>query len=142
MIRRPPRSTQSRSSAASDVYKRQNLGRIYRRKIEKISEFYVDNEQPAVFIMPMMVMEMFQRRTFLFLSYHPLCQRGISNKDKEVLSNSYFPMIDDRGWGANDAFFYVALHTLFLSAFPPDNYSCTWLWSNWFSTISYKFFLC
>ena len=25
MIRRPPRSTQSRSSAASDVYKRQNL---------------------------------------------------------------------------------------------------------------------
>src|SRR5450756_1620177 len=26
MIRRPPRSTQSRSSAASDVYKRQNLG--------------------------------------------------------------------------------------------------------------------
>src|SRR5680860_228288 len=27
MIRRPPRSTQSRSSAASDVYKRQALGR-------------------------------------------------------------------------------------------------------------------
>ena len=26
MIRRPPRSTQSRSSAASDVYKRQKLG--------------------------------------------------------------------------------------------------------------------
>ena len=26
MIRRPPRSTQSRSSAASDVYKRQGLG--------------------------------------------------------------------------------------------------------------------
>src|SRR5450756_2255993 len=26
MIRRPPRSTQSRSSAASDVYKRQELG--------------------------------------------------------------------------------------------------------------------
>src|SRR5680860_642344 len=26
MIRRPPRSTQSRSSAASDVYKRQDLG--------------------------------------------------------------------------------------------------------------------
>src|SRR5450756_2954902 len=32
MIRRPPRSTQSRSSAASDVYKRQpDAGRIYRR---------------------------------------------------------------------------------------------------------------
>src|SRR5450756_282320 len=28
MIRRPPRSTQSRSSAASDVYKRQGLGRV------------------------------------------------------------------------------------------------------------------
>ena len=27
MKRRPPRSTQSRSSAASDVYKRQGLGR-------------------------------------------------------------------------------------------------------------------
>ena len=29
MIRRPPRSTQSRSSAASDVYKRQFLNRQY-----------------------------------------------------------------------------------------------------------------
>src|SRR5450756_2876851 len=28
MIRRPPRSTQSRSSAASDVYKRQDLARV------------------------------------------------------------------------------------------------------------------
>src|SRR5450756_1913029 len=31
MIRRPPRSTQSRSSAASDVYKRQLLQRIHER---------------------------------------------------------------------------------------------------------------
>eukprot|EP00657_Telonema_sp_P-1_P004719 TRINITY_DN21162_c0_g1_i1.p1 TRINITY_DN21162_c0_g1~~TRINITY_DN21162_c0_g1_i1.p1 ORF type:complete len:101 (-),score=41.81 TRINITY_DN21162_c0_g1_i1:6-308(-) len=30
MIRRPPRSTQSRSSAASDVYKRQSVGRCRR----------------------------------------------------------------------------------------------------------------
>src|SRR5450756_2693349 len=29
MIRRPPRSTQSRSSAASDVYKRQDLARNF-----------------------------------------------------------------------------------------------------------------
>ena len=29
MIRRPPRSTQSRSSAASDVYKRQNIDSRY-----------------------------------------------------------------------------------------------------------------
>ena len=28
MIRRPPRSTQSRSSAASDVYKRQDISRV------------------------------------------------------------------------------------------------------------------
>src|SRR5450756_3003377 len=28
MIRRPPRSTQSRSSAASDVYKRQEMARV------------------------------------------------------------------------------------------------------------------
>src|SRR5665809_156254 len=28
MIRRPPRSTQSRSSAASDVYKRQHVDRV------------------------------------------------------------------------------------------------------------------
>src|SRR5680860_1903685 len=31
MIRRPPRSTQSRSSAASDVYKRQVLFRLHSR---------------------------------------------------------------------------------------------------------------
>ena len=36
MIRRPPRSTQSRSSAASDVYKRQleNRVRVYSRSLE------------------------------------------------------------------------------------------------------------
>ena len=37
MIRRPPRSTQSRSSAASDVYKRQveysDLGSLFIRKV-------------------------------------------------------------------------------------------------------------
>src|SRR5450756_3198810 len=33
MIRRPPRSTQSRSSAASDVYKRQVLGRASRHEV-------------------------------------------------------------------------------------------------------------
>ena len=32
MIRRPPRSTQSRSSAASDVYKRQVIGSCYRAR--------------------------------------------------------------------------------------------------------------
>src|SRR5450756_2684570 len=33
MIRRPPRSTQSRSSAASDVYKRQGNGPPRRRRV-------------------------------------------------------------------------------------------------------------
>ena len=33
MIRRPPRSTQSRSSAASDVYKRQRLKRLCRASL-------------------------------------------------------------------------------------------------------------
>src|SRR5450756_583534 len=35
MIRRPPRSTQSRSSAASDVYKRQLLGPSESRNVRK-----------------------------------------------------------------------------------------------------------
>ena len=33
MIRRPPRSTQSRSSAASDVYKRQILGTLLLKEV-------------------------------------------------------------------------------------------------------------
>ena len=33
MIRRPPRSTQSRSSAASDVYKRQEIIKAVRKEI-------------------------------------------------------------------------------------------------------------
>ena len=37
MIRRPPRSTLDRSSAASDVYKRQELGKV------EITRF-IDNE--------------------------------------------------------------------------------------------------
>ena len=42
MIRRPPRSTQSRSSAASDVYKRQ-LTNVVGKNMGKISAWY-DNE--------------------------------------------------------------------------------------------------
>src|SRR5450756_1695830 len=37
MIRRPPRSTQSRSSAASDVYKRQGLSRELLTLVPKLS---------------------------------------------------------------------------------------------------------
>src|SRR5428012_24997 len=40
MIRRPPRSTQSRSSAASDVYKRQ-VRRLARRQIDQGIHFLV-----------------------------------------------------------------------------------------------------
>src|SRR5450756_2485297 len=39
MIRRPPRSTQSRSSAASDVYKRQVLAHVIAAKSGAIVEF-------------------------------------------------------------------------------------------------------
>src|SRR5450756_2047040 len=38
MIRRPPRSTQSRSSAASDVYKRQDDGCVHRTPQESLSQ--------------------------------------------------------------------------------------------------------
>src|SRR5450756_412552 len=38
MIRRPPRSTQSRSSAASDVYKRQALWAYHKKKAHMICE--------------------------------------------------------------------------------------------------------
>src|SRR5450756_3235866 len=44
MIRRPPRSTQSRSSAASDVYKRQ--GEIIERRSKKGKTFYGCNRYP------------------------------------------------------------------------------------------------
>ena len=40
MIRRPPRSTQSRSSAASDVYKRQTLvGRSALDQVERVGVY-------------------------------------------------------------------------------------------------------
>ena len=39
MIRRPPRSTLDRSSAASDVYKRQVLARDIAKKIETELEY-------------------------------------------------------------------------------------------------------
>ena len=49
MIRRPPRSTLDRSSAASDVYKRQGLTviaidniRLIKALKRQIEEFYVD----------------------------------------------------------------------------------------------------
>ena len=43
MIRRPPRSTQSRSSAASDVYKRQGSTRNPLYEVESISEVFYRN---------------------------------------------------------------------------------------------------
>src|SRR5680860_834378 len=46
MIRRPPRSTQSRSSAASDVYKRQELGegifKVFLLEVEHIASYNND----------------------------------------------------------------------------------------------------
>ena len=47
-LRRPPRSTQSRSSAASDVYKRQVLGAQTRlKRVEPVDDAVV-GEDPAV----------------------------------------------------------------------------------------------
>ena len=39
MIRRPPRSTQSRSSAASDVYKRQIANSVYNMSLLNMPQF-------------------------------------------------------------------------------------------------------
>ena len=64
-------------------------------KIKKIKELCVDKEQPTAIVTPMMVVEMFRRRTFLFLNSHPLSHRGISDEDKELPSNSCFPIIDN-----------------------------------------------
>eukprot|EP01017_Pseudomicrothorax_dubius_P036207 TRINITY_DN5164_c0_g2_i1.p1 TRINITY_DN5164_c0_g2~~TRINITY_DN5164_c0_g2_i1.p1 ORF type:complete len:174 (+),score=19.39 TRINITY_DN5164_c0_g2_i1:13-534(+) len=48
MIRRPPRSTQSRSSAASDVYKRQVYGYIKVADLKKILKEKGEYKPPAV----------------------------------------------------------------------------------------------
>src|SRR5450756_1293483 len=52
MIRRPPRSTQSRSSAASDVYKRQqiasvNPGQGYNTALYLDSAYYQPSQSPV-----------------------------------------------------------------------------------------------
>eukprot|EP01017_Pseudomicrothorax_dubius_P048229 TRINITY_DN8745_c0_g1_i5.p1 TRINITY_DN8745_c0_g1~~TRINITY_DN8745_c0_g1_i5.p1 ORF type:complete len:106 (-),score=36.84 TRINITY_DN8745_c0_g1_i5:95-412(-) len=48
MIRRPPRSTQSRSSAASDVYKRQGINAEYIKafslEAEELVDFIIKNK--------------------------------------------------------------------------------------------------
>ena len=44
MIRRPPRSTQSRSSAASDVYKRQVVANAEKKLVSKHADLVVANE--------------------------------------------------------------------------------------------------
>src|SRR5450756_3222636 len=45
MIRRPPRSTQSRSSAASDVYKRQHMQNVELKA--NTLEFYYGSQAPG-----------------------------------------------------------------------------------------------
>src|SRR5680860_1629299 len=52
MIRRPPRSTQSRSSAASDVYKRQGTGcpRSERRQAERRQENGTSRSAPPLVV--------------------------------------------------------------------------------------------
>src|SRR5450756_3194838 len=48
MIRRPPRSTQSRSSAASDVYKRQELMTIAERLARAAGALILDGRRSTV----------------------------------------------------------------------------------------------
>ena len=58
MIRRPPRSTQSRSSAASDVYKRQDQNRAQAQLAKKAGVdlttvkdiFIYGNHSPSMFL--------------------------------------------------------------------------------------------
>ena len=53
MIRRPPRSTQSRSSAASDVYKRQPLDRAQGLLLaEMVHAFELENRDVVVDLVP------------------------------------------------------------------------------------------
>src|SRR5680860_1718897 len=48
MIRRPPRSTQSRSSAASDVYKRQLLDRVFGGVKAGLFDIFSNEDDPRV----------------------------------------------------------------------------------------------
>src|SRR5450756_3031730 len=50
MIRRPPRSTQSRSSAASDVYKRQDYDNAINSAVRKLREALGDDSGAPRFI--------------------------------------------------------------------------------------------
>src|SRR5450756_1950713 len=56
MIRRPPRSTQSRSSAASDVYKRQDgvdrMRSAYRRRLLRIAAADLTSPDPPALLPP------------------------------------------------------------------------------------------
>src|SRR5450756_583972 len=48
MIRRPPRSTQSRSSAASDVYKRQDVSRLINLRSWMFSSFVAEPDRTGL----------------------------------------------------------------------------------------------
>ena len=52
MIRRPPRSTQSRSSAASDVYKRQTVIRVLESIYQQRGEIVEQSGVTNIFIYP------------------------------------------------------------------------------------------
>ena len=105
MIRRPPRSTQSRSSAASDVYKRQALEDsidrlqkkdtvIITRYKEKIDSVYVYNYYDyVVFYDTLLNTNLANVDTFICfdsISIQKLAIKLIEcNKDSELLANCY-----------------------------------------------------
>src|SRR5665811_2640819 len=57
MIRRPPRSTRVRSSAASDVYKRQNLLRLTGAGVEDVAAL-VERHHPDLLFLQEAIEEM------------------------------------------------------------------------------------
>src|SRR5450756_73714 len=75
MIRRPPRSTQSRSSAASDVYKRQALPGGHGQRLEPQVQRTVNDEAPTA-----------HRRRPRYAGTHP---RRFDEKYKEHAPDKY-----------------------------------------------------
>ena len=86
-IRRPPRSTQSRSSAASDVYKRQGQGaldqfpRVHRGLGERAAEHLLVGDQPVVGILSLIHIS--EPTRLLSISYAVFCLK------KKMISNNY-----------------------------------------------------
>ena len=89
MIRRPPRSTQSRSSAASDVYKRQSEGNSLGidEKMELLEEL-VDADIDPKILMPgtgsLSLIHISEPTRLLSISYAVFCLKKKKENKKEA----------------------------------------------------------